>query len=363
MKNKILVIGSTGNLGKKLLNFCYKNNIKISCVTCYKNTNFLKKQIKRNKIEHSFSLSDQIDVDKFKKYLSLNKFDITYFLDYGCESLVYLNLLLLNNRNSVIAVANKELIIAAGPNLNKNFRKNKNVFVPLDSEHFSLKNNLISNDNIKNIFITASGGPFYFKKSLDLNKATFASVINHPKWKMGINNSIDSSNFINKLLEIYELSYIYEINIEKINFYISKNAYIHSLIEYTDGTVTINCYNNEMLIPLIYPLSKFYPSVSLKLPNLYFDNKNLLLEKYKDSRFKLLKYFSFLRKLDHLMVIKFLLLNNKAHELYLTNILKYNDIIPFIISKLKKDNHFTDLSNFNKTLKFINLFKKKNEIL
>jgi len=362
MKKKILVIGSTGNLGKKLLNFCYKNNIKISCVTCYKNTNFIKRQIKRNNIEYSFSLADPFDVDKFKKHLSLNKFDIIYFLDYGCESLIYLNLLLLNNRNSVIAIANKELIIAAGPNLNKNFKKNKNFFVPLDSEHFSLKNNLISNDNIKNIFITASGGPFYFKKSKDLNKANFASVINHPKWKMGISNSIDSSNFVNKLLEIYELSYIYEINIEKINFYISKNAYIHSLIEYTDGTVTINCYNNDMLIPLIYPLSRFYSSLTLNLPNLYFDYKNFLLEKYNDSRFDLLKYFSFLRKLDHRMVIKFLLLNNKAHELYIANTLKYNDIIPFIISKLKKDNDFIILSNFNKTLKFINSFKKKYEI-
>ena len=89
---------------------------------------------------------------------------------------------------------------------------------------------------------------------------------------MGVNNSIDSSNFINKLLEIYELSYIYDIDIEKINFYVSKNAYIHSLVEYTDGTITINCYNNDMIIPLIFPLFSVNPSLKLHLSKLYLDN-------------------------------------------------------------------------------------------
>ena len=363
MKKRILVIGSTGKLGKKLLNYCYKNNIKISAITCFRNINLIIKQSKSYNIKNKFILSDSIDKNNFRQYLRYHKFDIIYFLDYGCESLEYLNILLLKNSKSLIAVANKELIIAAGPNLNKNLKKNNNIFIPLDSEHFSLKNNLISNNNVKNIFITASGGPFYFKKSVDLNKVSLTSVINHPKWKMGVNNSIDSSNFINKLLEIHELTYIYDINIEKINFYVSKNAYIHSLVEYIDGTVTINCYNNDMLIPLIFPLFSVNKSLKLNLPKLYFDNKMLCMEKYKDSRFKLLKQLSFLKKLDHVNVIKFLLLNNKAHDLYLKKSLEYNYIIPFIIDKLKKDNEYADLSNFNKTLKFINSFKKKYETI
>ena len=80
---------------------------------------------------------------------------------------------------------------------------------------------------VKKVFITASGGPFYFDKSIDLNKVNFKQVISHPKWKMGINNSIDSSNFINKILEIHELSIIYDIDIKKIDFLISqKHIYI-----------------------------------------------------------------------------------------------------------------------------------------
>lgn len=362
MKKRILIIGSTGKLGKKLLNFCYINKINVSGITCYKNFDLINNQKKKHNIKHSFAISNELDNKNFIKYLSSNTFNIVYFLDYGCESLKYLNIILRRNSNTIIAVANKELIIAAGPNLIKNFKKNKNQFIPLDSEHFSLKNNLLSNNNIKKIYITASGGPFYFKKYKDLNNVNFNDVINHPKWSMGISNSIDSSNFINKLLEIHELSYIYDINIDKINFYISKNAYIHSLVEYIDGTITINCYNNNMLIPLVFPLLSIDPNIKLKIPKIYFDYKMFALEKYNDKRFKLLKHFSFLKKLSHNNVIKFLLLNNKSHDLYINDKLKYNEIIPYIMQKLKRDNNHVDLSNFNKTLKFINNFKNNYEI-
>ena len=73
----------------------------------------------------------------------------------------------------------------------------------------------------------------YYKditNSNNLKKVNLPQVLSHPKWKMGINNSIDSSNFINKILEIYELSIIYNIDINKIDFLISKEAYIHSII-------------------------------------------------------------------------------------------------------------------------------------
>ena len=67
---------------------------------------------------------------------------------------------------------------------------------------------------------------------------------------MGVNNLIDSSNFINKLLEIYELSIIFNIDLDKIDFLISQNAFVHSVIIYFDNTISVNCFNNDMLITL-----------------------------------------------------------------------------------------------------------------
>ena len=134
-------------------------------------------------------------------------------------------------------------------------RRSNNIFIPLDSEHFSLINSNFSDSNIQKIYITASGGPFF--KKIDLNGVTTEQVLKHPKWKMGINNSIDSSNFINKLLELYELSSIFDIDMKKIDFLVSRDAYVHSIIIYKNGLVSLNCFNNDMLIPMIYPLTFF----------------------------------------------------------------------------------------------------------
>ena len=92
------------------------------------------------------------------------------------------------------------MIIAGGENLIDKINRSKNTLIPLDSEHFSLINTKINHKELKKIFITASGGPFYFKKKVNLEKVNLTQVLAHPKWKMGFNNSIDSSSFINKIL-------------------------------------------------------------------------------------------------------------------------------------------------------------------
>ena len=102
---------------------------------------------------------------------------------------------------------------------------------------------------------------------------------------MGTNNLIDSSNFINKILEIYELSYIYNVPLNKIDFLISKEAYIHSVVHFNDATLSINCFTNDMLITLIKPLRLIYNLNRSKLKQYYFDLNNLKIEKPNDKRF------------------------------------------------------------------------------
>ena len=172
--------------------------------------------------------------------------------------IIYADIFLQNNKNSYLAIANKEMILAGGNLLKNKILKSKNNLIPLDSEHFSLFNFNLKNEYIKKIFITASGGPFYFKKKINLNKVNLKQVLKHPKWKMGINNSIDSSNFINKILEMYELSIIFDIDLKKISFLVSPEAYVHSIIINNDNTVNINCFDNDMLIPLIKPLQFYF---------------------------------------------------------------------------------------------------------
>ncbi len=357
MNKKIVVIGSTGKLGSKLLHFLFKNKIKIFATTCFKNKKKLFEQKKKYNIRNSLTLSNDYDREIFIKLLE-SKIDIIYFLDYGSFSLKYLNHFLKFNNRSIIAIANKELIIAGGSILQKKICDKNNIFIPLDSEHYSLFNSNIKNENINKIYITASGGPFYFNKKLNFSYVSSKKVLSHPKWKMGKNNLIDSSNFINKILEIYELSHIYKIPLSKIDFLISKEAYIHSLIHYKDNTVSINCFPNNMLITLIKPLTYFFKINSLNLEQKYLDHKKLKLLIPSDKRFKIFKYYNFLKKFDHNKQILLMIINNSAHSLYLSNNLNYNDIIDYIMREIDKHRIPKRLNSINSILNYISMINK-----
>lgn len=354
MTNNILIIGSTGKLGSKLFKYCCKNDIFNITITAYNNKRKLYKQKKYSNVKNSFCLNSKIDKDRFLKLLQIKKFKLIYFLDYGAQSLIYIDILLKKNRKSYFAIANKELLIAGGNLLRNKIDSSSNILIPLDSEHFSLYRSNPNNSEIDKLFITASGGPFYFKKKIDLNNVSFNEVINHPKWKMGNNNSIDSSNFINKILEIFEVSMIYKIEISKIDFLLSKEAFIHSVICYSDRTVSINCFSNNMLITLIKPLSLIFDLPDLKMSNSnYLNSNNLKVEKFNDNRFKIKKYINLIKSFDHKNQIKFMILNNIAHRKYVEGSLKYNNIINFIMNNIA-DNSKLSLNNFKNIVSYIN---------
>lgn len=350
MKPKILIIGSTGKLGSILLTFCSKNKIPIDTITCHKNTKLLNKQSIKYSIPNNFTLSLHDELLKFNLLLKNNHFDIIYFLNFGSDSLSILDLILSKTKNTFIAIANKELIIAGGDLLIQQIKFSNNYFIPLDSEHFSLLNSNISNNYIKKVFITASGGPLYFNKKLNFKNLSKTIVLSHPKWKMGINNLIDSSNFINKILEIFELSSIFQIDIGKIDFLVSQEAYIHSIVEYSNNIITYNAFNNDMLISLTYPLSKFY-NIKLNSNKSVIKSRNSFnIESPKDNRFHLLKYFNKLKKINHHQKINFMILNNIAQKMFMHNKISYVDIVPFIISKIdfKADNkNFLSFKDIN----------------
>lgn len=364
MTKKILIIGSTGKLGKLLLNYCKNNDIEIDAIASYRNNNLQINQQSKLNIKHGFCLSKKNEIIKFKKFIKIRNFKIVYFLDYGALSLNYINIMINNNSNTLFCVANKEMIIAGGKLLIDKINKSGNKLVPLDSEHFSMINSNTNNDEIDKVYITASGGPFYFKKNLNLDHVNLKQVLNHPKWDMGINNSIDSSNFINKVLEIFELSIIFNIDINKIDFLVSRNAYVHSIIIYKNSTVLINCFDNNMLIPMISPLIKIFKSKNIKsVTSKNFDISNFQLEIMNDKRFKIKNYLKRIKEFNDLDRIYFLILNNKAHSMYLSNKLKYNQILNFIFKNMeKKQNKNIKLSSFINIISLINEIKSKYEI-
>lgn len=358
---KILIVGSTGVLGKKLIKYLAKYNLKINTATCFNNNNLLLKLKKQFNIKKTFCINQSISDDhiRLKKYVKSNKFDIIYFLDTDLNSISILKESLKFQEKCVYAIANKELIIVGGKILLNSINKN-NFFLPLDSEHFSLIDYINYDHNkIDKVYITASGGPFYFTNK-NIKKVKFSEVIKHPKWKMGKDICINSSNFINKAFEILELSSIYNIPLSKIEILVSREALVHSVISFLDGRYVFNLFKNDMIIPLLKPLEGFIDPIihknKLKLD--HYEKFKLLYLK-QDKRFPLLKKIKMVKDFNHCQQILFLIINNKAQRLYLSNDIKYHQIVSYIFTNLFKFNYKFKLSNLDDIIEYYEYAKKK----
>ena len=171
---------------------------------------------------------------------------------------------------------------------------------------------------------------------------------------MGINNSIDSSNFINKILEIFELSSIYGVDLKKINFLVHKDALVHSIVIYNDNLISLNAFMNNMLIPLVSPLNDMSNTPNLKINNNFIFNKNsFYFEKFNDSRFPIKKFINKIKSFNHSTQIEFMLLNNLAQKKYLNGEINYQDIISFIFSNISINNNKFDFKSIIHILNFI----------
>ena len=227
MKKTISILGSTGSIGLTTLKIIEKkrNQFNLNIFSANKNFKLIIKQIKKYKPKY-FIVSDPKVFKLVKKknkiknckilnnFNSLNlrdKSDVTISAIPGIDGL-YPTIFFLKISKKIL-IANKEAIVCGWDIIRKKAKENKTLIVPIDSEHFSLSK-LIKKykfSEIKNFFITASGGPFLNYKLKDFNKITPKKALKHPKWKMGKKISVDSSTLMNKILEIIEAQKLFNI--------------------------------------------------------------------------------------------------------------------------------------------------------
>ena len=152
-----------------------------------------------------------------------------------------------------ILIANKEAIVCGWKLIRKESKKYKTKIIPIDSEHYSLlqllKNHSL--DEIRKIYITASGGPFLNYKFNKLKKIKPKDALKHPKWKMGKKISIDSSTLMNKILELIEAQNLFNIPDKKIDILIHQNSLVHAIIELKNGISKFVYHETSMIIPLV----------------------------------------------------------------------------------------------------------------
>ena len=151
-----------------------------------------------------------------------------------------------------ILIANKEAIICGWNLIKKIANKNRIKIIPVDSEHYSIFQ-LIKNhklNNIKKIFITASGGPFLNLKSNKFKNIKPKDALKHPKWKMGKKISVDSSTLMNKMFELVEAQKLFNFPYNKIDILIHPNCLVHAIVEFKNGLTQFLYHETSMIIPI-----------------------------------------------------------------------------------------------------------------
>lgn len=162
------------------------------------------------------------------------------------------------NKSRRIALANKETLVAAGDIVMNLAREKKAEIIPVDSEHSAIFQCLSGESgNLRNLWLTASGGPFREFSLEDLSQVTAAMALKHPNWKMGPKITVDSATLMNKGLEVIEAHHLFEVDYDHIKVLVQRESVIHSMIELVDGSFLGHLGAADMRIPIQYALS--YP--------------------------------------------------------------------------------------------------------
>ncbi|MDC3083405.1 hypothetical protein OA321_03775 [Pelagibacteraceae bacterium] len=373
---KINIYGSTGVIGKKTLSLIDKNfpNLKIGLLCAKSNLKLLTKQIKKYKPKYAFlhdhekitnfeykiSTTKFLNSDELKSYLSSSKSNLSLLAISGYKSLYFLENIIQNTDN--LGIVSKEAIVSGGHIFKKKNYFNKTNIFPIDSEHFSLFelfNKIYSNTKIKNIILTASGGPFYKKKFNSLKNIKFQQAIKHPKWNMGYKNSIDSATLVNKCLELIEAHYLFDIPFNKMKILVHPEALVHSIVEFDNYVSQFNLFKNDMSIPILNFLCQ--SKIKYKFNDKkYFINryKNLNFLEVKEDIFPIYKFFDSIDKKKPENLIKFNIGNEIAVDLFKNNKIKYIDIYR-IIKKVTSLNLYSSLNTIKDIIQYHEEVEKK----
>ena len=334
MKKKIIILGSTGSIGLSTVNIFKKDqkNFDVLLLSTNKNVKKIIKQaiffktkylIISDYNSYLFAKSNykNLNLKIYNTFSIINKIfkkkNIYYSMSaiVGIEGLKPTLELIKCSKN--IAIVNKEALVCGWNIIKKNLFKYKTNFIPIDSEHFSIKCLLDANNIklIKKIFITASGGPFLNYKTKQFKNIKIINALNHPNWKMGKKITIDSSTMMNKVFEIIEAKNIFNIPYEKISVLTHPNSYVHAIIQFENGLTKMLIHETDMTIPI-------YNSIYQNKKKI-FTNKDLNLELLNSLDFKKINKKTF-------PLIDILKILPNKNSLYETALITIND---FFVNK------------------------------
>ena len=385
MKKKIAILGSTGSIGKSTIDILRKDKKNFDVVLLTTNNNYreILKQAKEfkarniiiNNKKHFLTSKKKLRNNKiniFNNFQSFNnkfksKIDFSMSAISGLEGLK--PTLDLIKFSKTIAIANKESIICAWNLIQQRLNKYKTKFIPVDSEHFSIWSLLNGNrnNNVEEVIITASGGPF-LKLSLNKFKKIKPQIaVNHPNWKMGKKISIDSATMMNKVFEVIEAQRIFNIDINKFKILIHPKSYVHAIVKFTNGLTKILVHDTDMKIPIFNSIySKNNKKIKSSKINLSILN-NLNFIKVNSSRFPSIKILKMIPNKISLYETIMVSANDQLVGLFLDGKINFSDVTR-LLKKIMKMNIFMKYKkrvpkNFNELINLSKFVRLKTNLL
>lgn len=275
MVKTISILGSTGSIGVSSLDICrqHPDKFKVAGLAAGRNVDLLLQQAKEFK-PRLVSLASEEEWKKIKGQLpentevmlgnagaeavaSLSEVDVVISAIVGAAGLA--PTLKAIESGKTIGLANKESMVIAGEIMSQKAVDHKVDILPVDSEHSAIFQclNGESIDDVKNLILTASGGPFLHKPASEFTSITKEQALKHPNWDMGAKITIDSASMMNKGLEVMEAHWLFRMPVDRIQVVVHPQSIIHSMVEFVDGSVMSQMGEPDMRVPIAYALS--YP--------------------------------------------------------------------------------------------------------
>ena len=381
MKKRIAILGSTGSIGKNLINILMKDKEKFEIFLLTSNTNYkeLLKQVKLFRVKNiiindyetflyikkvlkNYKINIYNNFDNFERIFKKKKIDYTMSAISGIDGLKpTIDIIKFSKK---IAIANKESIICGWSLIDKNIKKFKSQFIPIDSEHFSIWSLMEStkNSNIEKVYLTASGGPFKDYAIKDFKSITPNQAIKHPSWSMGKKISIDSATMMNKVFEIIEAKKIFNFKYSQLEILVHSKSYVHALIKFSNGLIKILAHDTNMKIPIFNSL---YPEFEKKFKSKKVNFKilnNMNFQKVDLKRFPIVKLIKSLPIKDSLFETVIVSANDCLVENFLNNNIKFLDISKFLFRilnskefqkyKIKEPLNIEEIKSLNRYVSF-----------
>lgn len=269
---KIAVLGSTGSIGTQTLDIVSKNeDLQVAGLAAGKNIELLEQQIRIFKPRLA-----AVGDPALAKELAVHVKDTDCRVVGGMEGLIELAVMeetdilvtaivgMIGIRPTIeaicarkdIALANKETLVTAGHIIMPLAEKKGVKIYPVDSEHSAIYQCLHGekSESIQKLLITASGGPFRGKKRDELENVRVEDALKHPNWAMGHKITIDSATLVNKGLEVMEAKWLFGVDLDQIQVVVQPQSVIHSMVEFTDGSVMAQLGTPDMRLPIQYAL-------------------------------------------------------------------------------------------------------------